>query len=133
MRDFHQSPTIVDFFARSLARRPTENALAEIRNGKLNWLTWQEVATRASHLAAKLRSARLAPGDRVAQVSENRIEWIITDLATHLSGAVHVPIHITLSADQIADQIRDSGAKIVFVSTHDLLNKFADQLPHDII
>jgi long-chain acyl-CoA synthetase len=133
MRDFHQSPTIADFFARSVARRPIENALAEIRNGKLNWLTWQEVATRASHLAAELRSARVAPGDRVAQVSENRIEWIITDLATHLSGAVHVPIHITLSADQIADQIRDSGAKIVFVSTHDLLNKIADQLPHDII
>ncbi len=132
MRDPDRSTTIADFFARSVARRPTENALGQIKGGQLHWLTWQEVATRASHLAAELRSARIAPGDRVAQVSENRIEWIITDLATHLAGAVHVPIHITLSAEQIAHQIIDSEARVVFVSTRELLSKFADQLPRDI-
>jgi long-chain acyl-CoA synthetase len=128
----HRSATISDFFARSVARRPTENGLGHIRNGELHWLTWQELATRASQLAAELRSARLAPGDRVAQVSENRIEWIITDLATHLAGAVHVPIHITLSAKQIAHQIIDSDARLVFASSRDLLDKFANHLPSDI-
>ncbi len=132
MRDLPPSPTIADFFGRSAARRPTENALAHIRNGQLHWLTWQEVASRAAHLAAELRAAKIAPDDRVAQVSENRIEWVITDLATHLTGAVHTPIHITLSGQQIADQIRDSGAKIVYVSTHDLLKKFSNQLPPNV-
>ena len=55
----------------------------------------------------ELRIAGIAPGDRVAHVSENRYEWIITDLALHLVGAVHVPIHVTLSAEQIAEQIAD--------------------------
>jgi long-chain acyl-CoA synthetase len=132
MRNTQTSPTIMDFFARSVARRPIENALAHIRNGHVHWLTWQEVASRASQLAAELRSAQIAPGDRVAQISENRIEWILTDLATHLAGAVHVPIHFTLSAQQISDQIRDSGAKLVFVSTHVLLEKFVDHLPPNI-
>src|SRR4051812_30149001 len=115
MRDPDRSTTISDFFARSVARRPTGNALGQILNGQLHWLTWQEVAARATLLAAELRSAGVATGDRVAQVSENRIEWILTDLATHLAGAVHVPIHITLSVDQIAEQITDSGTKLVFV------------------
>jgi long-chain acyl-CoA synthetase len=132
MLDSARSATISDFFARSVARRPTEHALGQIKGGQLHWLTWQEVAARASHLAAEFRSARLAPGDRVAQISENCIEWIITDLATHLAGAVHVPIHVTLSAEQIAHQIIDSEATIVFVSTRELLSKFADQLPRDI-
>jgi long-chain acyl-CoA synthetase len=131
MRDSHQSPTIYDFLARSVARHPTKNALAHIRNGELHWLTWQEVADRAFHLAAELRSARVAPGDRIAQVSENRLEWILTDLATHLANAVHVPIHVTLSGNQIAEQITDSGARIVFISSRELLRKFTDQLPHD--
>lgn len=129
MRPSPPSPIIADYFNRSVARRPHENALAEIHNGELHWRTWQEIYDLAAALAATQRVAGIEPGDRVAQVSENRIEWIITDLATHITGAVHVPIHITLSAQQIADQIRDSGAKIVFVSTHDLLKKFADQLP----
>jgi long-chain acyl-CoA synthetase len=129
MRDPDRPTTISDFFARSVARRPTENALGQIRNGQLHGLTWQEVAARATLLAAELRSAGVAPGDRVAQVSENRIEWILTDLATHLAGAVHVPIHITLSVDQIAEQITDSGAKLVFVSGDDLRKTLVGLLP----
>ncbi|HEX4413906.1 MAG TPA: AMP-dependent synthetase/ligase [Lacipirellulaceae bacterium] len=132
MRHSQLSPTIAEYFNRGVARHPHENALAEIRNGELHWLTWTEVYNRAAALAATQRVAGVEPGDRVAQVSENRVEWIITDLATHLAGAVHVPIHITLSAQQVADQIRNSGAKIVFVSTHSLLATFADHLPHNI-
>ena len=48
----------------------------------------------------------------MAHVSENRYEWIITDLALHLAGVVHVPIHVTLSAEQIAEQIIDCGATV---------------------
>ena len=75
-----------------------------------------------------IASAGIEPGDRVAQVSENRYEWVITDLALHLAGAVHVPIHVTLSGEQIAQQIADSGARLVFVSSEELLGKFAGLL-----
>jgi long-chain acyl-CoA synthetase len=129
MRD---SPTILDYFHKSVDRHPSAHALGFIRNGELRWLTWQEIADRAHTLAAMLRIAGIAPGDRVAQVSENRHEWIITDLATHIAGAVHVPVHTTLSAEQIAEQVTDSGAKLVFISTRELLNKLAGRLPRDI-
>src|SRR5690242_359500 len=117
MSDTADSPTISDFLVASVARRLGERALGYIRAGELHWLTWQEVADRAGALAAMLRDAGIAPGDRVAHVSENRYEWVLTDLAIHLAGAVHVPIHITLSPEQIATQITDSGSKLVFVST----------------
>lgn len=123
---------IAEYFARAVASREDEPALGFIRNGTLNWRTWREVADAAISLAAELRAAGIAPGDRVAHVSENRYEWIITDLALHLAAAVHVPIHVTLSGPQIAEQICDSGAKFAFVSTEHLHSKFAQHLDKQI-
>jgi len=122
------SPTISDFLADSVSRRGDEPALGYIRGGELQWLTWQQVADEAAHLAASIRAAGIAPGDRVAHVSENRYEWIITDLAIHLAGAVHVPIHVTLSVEQIAEQILDCNARLVFVSNAELAAMVSDRL-----
>jgi long-chain acyl-CoA synthetase len=121
-------PTIAAYFVRTVASRENELALGYIRNGKLEWRTWQEVADAATSLANELQAAGIASGDRVAHVSENRYEWVITDLALHLIEAVHVPIHVALSGPQIAEQIRDSGAKLVFVSTEHLHSKFSQYL-----
>jgi len=124
--------TISEAFRATVARRGGERALGYIRGGELRWLSWQELFEAASRLAAALRAAGLKAGDRVAQVSENRYEWIVTDLALHLAGAVHVPIHVTLSGEQIAEQIVDSESRFVFVSSRALLATFADRLPDNI-
>jgi long-chain acyl-CoA synthetase len=128
MMDGMSLQTIAEFLAQTVAIRGPERGLGFIRNGQLHWRTWQQVSEAAMSLAAELQAAGIAPGDRVAHVSENRYEWIITDLALHLAAAVHVPIHVTLSGQQIAEQIIDSGAKLVFVSNQELLSRFATQL-----
>ena len=120
--------TIPAFLAKTVANRANEPALGTIRDGQLRWRTWREVWSDAQSLVATLQATGIEPGDRVAQVSENRYEWIITDLALHLAGAVHVPIHVTLSGQQIAEQIADCGARLVFVSSEELLARFAEML-----
>jgi long-chain acyl-CoA synthetase len=121
--------TVTEFLEQTVSARGGERALGFVRNGQVQWRTWEEVWKAALSLSAELKIAGVAPGDRVAQVSENRYEWVFTDLALHLIGAVHVPIHVTLSGQQIAEQIRDCGAKFVFVSTEELLATFAERLP----
>lgn len=123
---------ISDFFAVSVARRPNERALGYVRAGELHWLTWQQLADEAYLESRIFEFMGIVAGDRIAQVSENRYEWIITDLAIHLAGAVHVPIHTTLSGEQIAEQIADSGARLVFVSSQAMLAKFVDIAPQGI-
>jgi long-chain acyl-CoA synthetase len=118
--------TMVAFLANTLANRGEEQALGFIRGGQLHWRTWREVADDACRLAAAIQAAGVAPGDRVAHISENRFEWIITDLAIHVARAVHVPIQVSLSGQQIAEQIADCGARLVFVSSRELLGKFED-------
>ena len=63
-------------------------------------ITWDELAAAVRSLACRLRDELdVQRGDRVVQVSENRYEWIVLDLAIHLVGAVHVAVHATLTAE----------------------------------
>lgn len=122
--------TIVDFISATSAHHSGEPALGTIRDGEVAWRTWEEIVQDVRSVAAMLRALGVQPGDRAAQVSENRYEWILVDLALHQLGAVHVPIHVTLSGEQIAEQIAASGSHVVFVSRAELLEKFSGQLSH---
>lgn len=62
-------------------------------------------------------------GDRVAILSENRPEWSTADFAILLLGAVTVPVYSTLTPEQTAYTLRDSGAGVIFVSTEHQLRK----------
>lgn len=84
--------------------------------------TWQNISSRQLYhrvraLAAGLTSWGIGTGDRVAILSENRWEWAVTDFAVLALGAVDVPLYATLTADQIAVMLADSGARVVVVST----------------
>jgi long-chain acyl-CoA synthetase len=64
-------------------------------------------------------------GDRIAILSENRREWTVADFASLLIGAVVVPLYSTLTAEQIAFMLRDSGARAIFVSNEKHLQKIS--------
>ena len=78
---------------------------------------------RVAAVAGGLRRWGIGRGDRVAILSENRPEWTIADFASLLLGAVTVPIYATLTADQTAYILRDSGARVIFVSSEMQLQK----------
>jgi long-chain acyl-CoA synthetase len=97
--------------------------------------TWDEVGRDVLRTAAWLAEQGVEPGERVSQLSENRYEWILADLAIHVVGAVHVPIHAPLTGKQAAFQIRDSGSRVVLLSDSEQVVKLAacaEELPKDI-
>ncbi|HYM07131.1 MAG TPA: AMP-binding protein, partial [Terriglobales bacterium] len=89
------------------------------------WVAVSSEALRQRVLAASgaLRKWGIGKGDRVAILSENRPEWTIADFAALLIGAVSVPIYATLTAEQTAYILRDSGARVVFLSSAAQLQK----------
>ena len=95
--------------------------------GAFRTLTWREVADDARRAALALKRLGVEAGDRVVQVSENRYEWIVVDLAMHLVRGVHVAVHAALSAPQIAYQIIDSGARVVIASGPEQMAKLSPQ------
>ncbi len=90
--------------------------------------TWLPISTAefASHVTATarlLRARGISRGDRVAILSENRREWTVVDFASLLIGAVVVPLYPTLTPEQTEFMLRDSGARVIFVSNEVLFEK----------
>ena len=125
MSDQKLPNTIVSMFSERVAADGPKPALHFKRDGKFVALTWNEIASQARRTAAVLASLGVKPGDRVIQVSENRYEWIVLDLAIHMTRGIHVAVHCTLTGPQIAYQIENSGAKVVIVSGSDQAVKLA--------
>ena len=78
---------------------------------------YAEFARRVASLASALQ-ARLgiSPGDRVAIIMSNRIEYLELLYATWFVGAAVVPINCKLHAKEAAWIIENAEAKAVFVS-----------------
>ena len=99
-------------------RIPRERAFGE-RLGAPVWryLTTTAMYDRALAIACALRDAGVAPGDRVAIVSDNRLDWIAADFGILAAGCVVVPVFATLALDQIDYIFRDSETKVAFVAS----------------
>jgi long-chain acyl-CoA synthetase len=91
--------------------------------GKWLPISSSDLRRNVAGTAQALQEWGIHKGDRIAILSENRPEWSTADFAILLLGAVTVPVYATLTPDQTAYTLRDSGASVVFVSTERQLRK----------
>jgi len=78
-------------------------------------LTWRAVAERARAQAAGLDALGIAPGDRVAVVSQNSSRLFTSFWGVCGSGRVLVPINFRLVAAEVDYIVQHSGARILLV------------------
>jgi long-chain acyl-CoA synthetase len=101
----------------SIARRDGETAAMWKSAEGWKPITARTMYGRVRAVAQALQAWGIKRGDRVAILSENRWEWPVVDFATLAIGAVDVPLYQTLTPEQVGYMLRDSGSKVVFVST----------------
>jgi long-chain acyl-CoA synthetase len=94
--------------AEKLSRQPL---LRHKVNGAWVPMTYGETAARVRALARGLIGLGIAPGDRVALISENRPEWPIADLAIMAAGGITVPHFATNTPDDHRHILTHSGAR----------------------
>jgi long-chain acyl-CoA synthetase len=109
--------TVCQIFYRSVDTWRKAEHLKYKTGGTWKSLSSEELRTAVEETSLGLRELGVGPGDRVAIISENRPEWAIVDFATLCAGAVDVPIYPTLTPQQMAYILRDSGAKVAVAST----------------
>jgi len=97
--------------------------------GKWLPISSREYGEKVARTARALSSWGIRAGDRVAILSENRPEWPIADMSCLLLGAVTVPLYTTLTAEQTAFVLADSGCRAIFVSTDRQVHKVISILP----
>jgi long-chain acyl-CoA synthetase len=129
--DYRTCPNLAAMFFEQAAKRGEKPFLWVKREGGYRPLTWSAVAREVNLLARGLRALGIAPGDRVALVSENRPEWMIADLAIMAAGAISVPAYTSNSVEDHRHILSNSGARAVIVSTDSLAQRVipaADQI-----
>lgn len=117
--------TIPDLFRRAVAEHGDEPALLSKWNGRFERESWREVLAGVGSMVGLLCSQGLRRGDLAIHISANRREWVLFDLACHVAGIVHVPLHATLSGAQLCEQIQHSGARHVFLGDDEQQRKLA--------
>jgi long-chain acyl-CoA synthetase len=100
-------------------------AMRTKRDGRWVDIAHAELAERVRNLSLGLRALGVAPGDRVAILSENRPEWAIADYACLTARCTDVPIYTTHPARQIEFILRDAGVSAILVSSAVQLAKIA--------
>lgn len=100
-------------------------------NGEWQPLSSKEVWHKARLLAGGLQSLGLSKDlsspesqEKIAIISPNRPEWVITDIAVQMSGAVLTPIYPTISPNEIAFILNEANVRIVFVANKELYERF---------
>jgi long-chain acyl-CoA synthetase len=107
--------TVVELFDRRMAQSADAVAIHAPSPSGYVARTWREIDDDVAQLVAALKQAGIARGDPVIQIAENSYRWIVTDLAVHRCGGVHVAVHASLSGPQMAFQIVDTESRVVFV------------------
>lgn len=75
--------------------------------------TYEHLGVRAHRLANALRSLGLRPGDSVAVLLTNRIEYPEVDAALAIAGLVRVALNVRLGLDECSFILDDSSARAI--------------------
>jgi len=92
-------------------------------NNSYNSVTREDIISKAFQLKNYFSEIGLKSKSKIAIISENRYEWIITDIACYISGNIDVPIYTSLSPESIKYILKDSNSVVCFVSNSLQLEK----------
>ena len=115
--------SIPEVFFEVVEKHPDKPALLYKKEGVYFPITYKELSEKVEIFSARLSDLGIVKGDKVAILSENRPEWVISDLSIMATGAVVVPLHTTFNPEAVCGVLNHSEAKILIVSNGDLLHK----------
>jgi long-chain acyl-CoA synthetase len=96
------------------------------------WTSYREFGALVDRARAALAARGVVRGDRLAVISNNRLEWAVVGYAAFTLGAVWVPMYESQLDGDWQFIIEDCGARLCFVSGDAIAKRvrgFAGQLP----
>lgn len=111
---------------------PDDPALITKEGGHWRETSFRELGEIVTGLASALLASGLKKGDKVAILSQTRLEWTLSDLSILTIGAITVPIYPTLLQDEVFYILENSDARAIFVEDEEQLVKVMqvrDKLP----
>ncbi len=109
---FQPGDDLAAIIARHAREAPDRSALVHAERT----LTWAQLDSRVDHAASALLASGSRPGDKVAVLGDNSIEYAEVFFGALRAGACVVPLPTMASTDSLARMLSDSGARALFVS-----------------
>jgi|SRR5690554_1185167 len=116
-------PQLYEYLTEVAAKRNNKEFLFRKVNDKFEGIRYSEFKEETEKTAFGLAALGLKKEDKIAIISENRPEWVYTDMAALGLGAIDVPIYPSLTAESIEYILANSESKGVVVSNKFQLNK----------
>lgn len=127
---------LAEMFFVSAERYADKEALRYRPGHRYHTLSYGQLKQEIMRLAKALTRLGLKEGDRAVIISENRPEWVISDLALMCLGVANVPAHDVLSPVQIGKIVDESGPKAIFFSNRSVeikllgIAEIVSKVPH---
>ena len=123
--EINKIKSLVELFFEKYKEKKSPNKqpfLKWLKNDEDNFLTWEQARCNIIILSEYLKKI-LTKGDRCVLLSENRPEWLISDIAIMNAGGVTVPLFTTYSEKDYEYILNDCKPKICIVSNNNQLKK----------
>ncbi|HXK33656.1 MAG TPA: AMP-binding protein [Dehalococcoidia bacterium] len=98
----------------------------KVRGDWQRW-TFRDISDESYRLAAGLIAAGLRPGDRVAIIGENSLQWVCAYYAIVIARGTAVPMYYELKPAEIAEMVGRSTPRFAFISAK-VLSRFQQPL-----
>ncbi len=105
------------------AGMPNRIAMREKDFGIWQEVTWAQYWDHAQDFGHALLALGLQPGDRVAIQSENRREWLYTDVGTVATRATTVGLYPTNPPSEVGYLLSHSGARVLVAEDQEQVDK----------
>ena len=125
LREFN---SLTDLFFYQAERQNSKSIFLEWLNPKnRKKFTWEETSLNIYKLAKVLKK-NIVNGDRCLLVSENRPEWLISDIAVMLANGITVPAYITYTEKDYKYLIEDCQPSTIIVSNNEIYDKLKNTI-----
>jgi len=119
---------LLELFYRQYQRQGKENIFLQSLKYPEKKYSWEKVYSNINKLSEEI-SKYINKGDRCLLVSENRPEWLISDLSVMLSGGITVPAYTTYTERDYEYIIDDCTPSILIISDKIQYSKIKKIIP----
>ncbi len=110
-----EAKTLSGLFSCRVARTPDRTAYRYYRDSSKSWVdcSWVQLRQKAVLWQQAMLNDGLQPGDRVAVMLNNSLEWVLFDLAASGLGLVTVPLYVNDRPENFAYILQTTESRLL--------------------
>jgi long-chain acyl-CoA synthetase len=121
--------SIVTLLSTTVARFPNRPVFGTRKNHGWHYISYAQFDELVAAMRGGLKQLGVGIGDRVAVISDNRVEWAVGSFGTLSLGAAYVPMYQAQKDAEFKFILRDAGARVCLCANAQIAERISKLLP----